>query len=268
MTRPTQQTYAELSSLLEPVRRETIMENVVGRIEQLLETGNLRPGSRLPPEPQLAEMLHVSRSSLREALKGLVFLGLIRARPGDGTYVTASPVRVMSRHFQLMMLLHEIKYLEIYELRKIIEPAAAALAARRATRSDIEKMQAALRGMRENAEKREDFMKYEIAFHEALAQASNNLAILTTMQMLYEAMEKGRRRVLYLIDDMQKHCDRHEQILTYIQRRNARLARRALLADLCYAEKLLLKDTRRRRRRGKSPGTPTRTRWVLGGKRV
>src|SRR5208282_20858 len=111
-----------------PVRRETVMEMVARRIEALVRSGDLRSGSRLPPEPKLAAMLHVSRGSLREALKGLVFLGLGRARPGEGTYIQPSLSGVIRRHFKWMLLLQEIKYLELLELRQILGPAAAALA--------------------------------------------------------------------------------------------------------------------------------------------
>ncbi|MGA7341070.1 MAG: GntR family transcriptional regulator, partial [Terracidiphilus sp.] len=63
------------------------MDKVAHRIETLVRSGQLGRGSRLPPEPRLAEMLNVSRASLREALKGMMFLGLLKARPGDGTYL-------------------------------------------------------------------------------------------------------------------------------------------------------------------------------------
>jgi GntR family transcriptional repressor for pyruvate dehydrogenase complex len=170
-------------------------------------------------------MLHVSRGSLREALKGLVFLGLVRARPGDGTYIQPSLSGVISRHFQWMLLLQEIKYLELLELRQILEPAAAALAARRATKDDIEKMQEALAGMRSGFHNPERFMVNEIAFHECILQAAKNVAIQTTMRMMYDAMAEGRRRVLPLVDDLKRNFDRHERIF-----------------NLRYAEALLRRD--------------------------
>ena len=132
---------------LEPIQRETVMDMVARRIEQLVRSGDLKQGDRLPPEPELAHMLRVSRNSLREALKGLMYLGLIKSRAGDGTYIQSSLSRVLSQHFQWMILLNEVKHLEIYELRKIIEPDVAALAAKRATRADIERLEAALEGM-------------------------------------------------------------------------------------------------------------------------
>jgi GntR family transcriptional repressor for pyruvate dehydrogenase complex len=241
-----------------PVRRETVMEMVAGRIEALVRSGELRSGSRLPSEPKLAEMLHVSRGSLREALKGLVFLGLVKARAGDGTYIQPSLSGVISRHFQWMLLLQEIKYLELLELRQILEPAAAALAARRATRDDIEKMKEALAGMRAGLDHPEKFMANEIVFHECILQAAKNVAIQTTMRMMYDAMAEGRRRVLPLIDDLKRNFDRHERIFNLIQKRDARGARLEVLEDLHYAESLLRHDLESKDKLGNEPATTPR----------
>jgi len=241
-----------------PVRRETVMEMVAGRIEALVRRGELRSGSRLPSEPKLAEMLHVSRGSLREALKGLVFLGLVKARPGDGTYIQPSLSGVISRHFQWMLLLQEIKYLELLELRQILEPASAALAARRATKDDIEKMKEALAGMRAGLDHPEKFMANEIVFHECILQAAKNVAIHTTMRMMYDAMAEGRRRVLPLIDDLKRNFDRHERIFNLIERRDARGARLEVLEDLHYAESLLRRDLESKDRLRNEPATTPR----------
>src|ERR1700731_1624153 len=151
---------------LEPIHRETVMSMVARRIEQLVRSGDLKAGDRLPPEPDLAQMLHVSRGSLREALKGLMYLGLIKSRAGDGTYIQSSLSRVLNQHFQWMILLDEVKHLEIYELRKIIEPDAAALAAKRATQVDIELLEVALEGLAEGCGNPELFHAFDIKFHD------------------------------------------------------------------------------------------------------
>ncbi|HWR15721.1 MAG TPA: FadR/GntR family transcriptional regulator [Terriglobales bacterium] len=244
------QRFSGLLNALEPVRRETVMDTVAKRIETLVRNGDLRKGDRLPPEPELAQMLRVSRSSLREALKGLMFVGLIKARPGDGTYIQgASLSRVMSRHFQWMVVLQEIKYLEIYELRQIIEPRAAALAAQRATRNDIERMERALAEMSESIDRPERFLSYDIELHDALAQASGNVALQTTLRMLYDAMLEARSRVLPLIDDMQLHYERHEKIFHFIRDHRPNLAAKAVLEDLKYAERLIREEMAQDRER-------------------
>lgn len=225
-----------------PVQRETVMDMVAHRLESLVRSGQLGRGSRLPSEPRLAEMLNVSRASLREALKGMMFLGLLKARPGDGTYLQPSLSSMVSRHFQWMLLLQEIKYLEIYELRQILEPAAAALAARRATRDDQERMRAALAAMRAAMKSPEEFVRAEMGFHDAITRASNNAAIESTMRMMYGALAEGRHRVLPLVESLEKHCAHHERIYRLIAAGDAAAARRAITEDLRYAESLLRKQ--------------------------
>ena len=226
---------------IEPIRRETVMDTVARRIEQLVRSGQLKSGDRLPPEPELARLLRVSRSSLREALKGLMYLGLIKSRAGDGTYIQSSLSRVLSQHFQWMILLKEVQHLEVYELRKIIEPEVAALAATRATPADIDRLQAALEGMAEGHNEPQVLHAYDIQFHEAFALASGNVAIQTTMRMLYHATAEARKAVLPLIDNVDTHWKRHERVFRAIRDHRPDIARAAVLDDLQYAERLLKK---------------------------
>ena len=243
---------------LEPIHRETVMAMVVRRIEQLVRSGDLKVGDRLPAEPDLAQMLHVSRGSLREALKGLMYLGLIKSRAGDGTYIQSSLSRVLNQHFQWMILLDEVKHFEIYELRKIIEPTAAALAAMRATRVDVERLEAALDAMGHARGNPDLFHTFDIQFHDAFARASGNAAIQATMRMLYHATSEARKAVLPFIDDWDKHWRRHERVFTFIRDHKSALARKAVLEDLQYAESLLRKhvaalNTDRPRKDGQRP---------------
>ena len=222
-----------------PTQRDTVIEMVAHRLESLVRSGQLGRGSRLPSEPRLAEMLGISRASLREALKGLVFLGLLKSRPGDGTYLQPSLSSMVSGHFRWMLLLQEIKYLELYELRQILEPAAAALAARRATPADCERMRAGLANMRASVHDPEQFVRAEIEFHDAITQASDNTAVQSTMRMMYDALAEGRHRVLPLVSSLEEHCAHHEHIYQLIAGGNATAARRAIAQDLKYAETLL-----------------------------
>lgn len=222
-----------------PVHREKIMDMVVGRIEELVRSGHLKRGDQLPSEPRLAKMLDVSRASLREALKGMIFLGLLKARPGDGTYLQPSLSSMVSHHFQWMLLLQEIKYLELYELRQILEPAAAALASRRATPDDLEQMQAALAGMKASLSDSGKFVRREMEFHSSIMQASKNAAIQSTMRMMYGALWEGRHRVLPLVRDLRQHCTKHERIFQLIASQQAAAARKAVAEDLKYGEALL-----------------------------
>lgn len=219
--------------------REPVIEMVVRRIESLVRSGYLRRGSRLPSEPRLAEMLQVSRASLREALKGMVFIGLLKARAGDGTYLQPSLTSMATRHLQWMLLLEEINDQELYELREILEPAAAALAARRATPEDLDQMRAALNGMKLSMNAPESFIRYEMEFHNVIMRASKNGAMQSTMQMMYGALSEGRHRALPFVQNLAQHCARHERMFDLIAKHDATGARRAVVADVKYAESLL-----------------------------
>lgn len=219
--------------------REPVIEMIVRRIESLVRSGYLSRGSRLPSEPRLAEMLQVSRASLREALKGMVFIGLLKARAGDGTYLQPSLTSMATRHLQWMLLLEEIKDLELYELREILEPAAAALAARRATPADLDHMRAALNDMKRAMNDPESFIRHEMEFHDAIMRASKNGAIESTMRMMYGALSEGRHRALPFVHNLAQHCARHERIFELITKHDATGARRAVIADVKYAESLL-----------------------------
>jgi DNA-binding FadR family transcriptional regulator len=226
--------------------RLSALDYVTQKLEELVRSGELRRGARLPSEPRLAAMLGVSRASLREATKTLVCLGLLKARAGDGTYLQPTLGSMVSKHLKWMLLVDEVKYAEVYELREVLEPAVAEFAALRATPQDVEMMRTALNGMKSAVQFPDEFIRHEMSFHQAITRASKNRAIESVMQMMYGALTEGRQRVLPLVTDLKRHCERHEQIFRLIAAGQSTRARRAVSADVRYAERLLersLKET-------------------------
>jgi GntR family transcriptional regulator, transcriptional repressor for pyruvate dehydrogenase complex len=185
----------------------------------------------------------VRRESVIEAVSSRIErLILSKARPGCGTYIQSSLGPAVGKQLQWMVLLQEVSYLELYELRKILEPDVAALAARRATKEDIACMEAAIRGMSVSFGSAEQYMAFEMSLHEKLAQASKNVAVEVMLQMMYGVLAEGRRRTMYLIENFESNFLRHERILRFVATRNASGAREAVLEDLEYAEALLRQD--------------------------
>ena len=162
--------------------------NVHGRVLQLLGeaivAGRHAPGSVMPPEPTLCEALGVSRTVVREAVKSLVAKGLVVTGPKLGTRVLPAAqwnwfdpevVAWQSRAGLSRELLRDLQ-----ELRAVVEPAAARLAAERATPFDMAEIEAAYAGMRQAVERGGDYVRHDLAFHLGLLQASHNL-MLTQM---------------------------------------------------------------------------------------
>jgi GntR family transcriptional regulator, transcriptional repressor for pyruvate dehydrogenase complex len=220
-------------------KTESASERVARRFEDLVRAGTLRRGSRLPSEPLLARMLGVSRASLREAFKGLAFMGLLKSRAGDGTYLQPSMSSMAVRQLQWMLLLEEVTYPELYEMREMLEPAVAYLAAQRATAADLESMRRALDGMNDAIGDPRTFVRSEMEFHGAITRAARNRAVQSMMEMMYGALVEGKRRVLPMVTDLAGHCARHERIFQLIAAGKAAQARRAISADVRYAERLL-----------------------------
>src|SRR3954453_14464880 len=111
-----------------------VTDEAITKIKDMLISGELSAGDRLPPEKELSEKLGLSRSSLREAVKALEIIKVLDVRRGDGTYVTSLEPKLLTEAMTFIVDLHQDEsILEIFEVRRILEPAAAAIAAGRIT---------------------------------------------------------------------------------------------------------------------------------------
>src|SRR5689334_607844 len=126
---------------LGPIKSTRIYEEIVRQVKQLIAEGRFKSGDRLPPERELAEKFVVSRTSVREALRALESLGLIDIRPGEGTFVREVSVESLVEPLALVMVSQREALAELFEARQMIEPALAALAARRATPEELHEME-------------------------------------------------------------------------------------------------------------------------------
>src|SRR5256885_14573115 len=127
-------------SELGPIKSTRIYEEIVRQVKQLLAEGRLKSGDQLPPERDLAEKFVVSRPSVREALRALESLGFVEIRPGEGTFVREMSVDSLVGPLALVMTAQREAIGELFEARRVLEPAIASLAASRATPEEIQEM--------------------------------------------------------------------------------------------------------------------------------
>ena len=156
-------------------------------IRTMILTGTLRPGDRLPPEAELAEQLALSRSSLREAVRALTFIGVLRTRQGDGTYVTdLDGASLLDTLGFVVDLASERTLVEFFELRRLLEPATASLAAARATDDDIEAVEGCLDAMIDaaGAGDRDGFIDADLGFHHTVADIVGNTVLSSLLRAL------------------------------------------------------------------------------------
>lgn len=166
-------------------------ERTIDGIVELIGAGRLMPSSRLPPESDLASMMGVSRGSLREAVRVLAYLGIVDVRVGNGTYVTDLDGANLLRGLGLVgQVANENTVLEIFEIRRILESAAAAMAATRITDNQIQELENLVEQMRVESEG-ESFVKLDIQFHDLIAAATGN----DSLRMLCGSFSARTQRV-------------------------------------------------------------------------
>jgi len=162
-------------SNLKAVNRVTLGEQVALQLAQMITEERWRPGDRLPAEAELCRVLNIGRSTLREALKSLAFIGMVRMRAGDGTYVAEPSHGLLDRILARGALKSEQDLADVCEMRLLVETELAALAAERAEAADIERLRQLLDEMRQNLNGGDKpYIDYDLEFHMAIAACSKN----------------------------------------------------------------------------------------------
>jgi GntR family transcriptional repressor for pyruvate dehydrogenase complex len=223
-------------TMVEPIDRSGITELVVQRIKDLLGRGELKAGSRLPPERELADMLHISRPSLRTALKALSVMGVIHAKPGAGTYIANSLPEVFTEPMRFMTLINNTSVEELFEARLIIEAGLAELAAERATESDIAALIEEVEGMKSNTGDPEEFLKHDVRFHQAIARAANNKLMSGVMDTVAQLLFHIRRQTITQASDLDEAIEWHEKIIAAIRKHDPKRAKETLSGHLRAAQ--------------------------------
>lgn len=152
-------------------------EAVTDAIIALIRSGDLKPGMRLPSEPQLVEMTGISRSSVREAVRGLQTMGLLEIRRGQGTFVREIDSSSAVDAQMLLMLDNRQVLLDLMDVREALEPLIARRAAEHATDEDKALLRSALEQMT-RAEYGENWRPAHLAFHSAMVDSTRNMLLM------------------------------------------------------------------------------------------
>jgi GntR family transcriptional regulator, transcriptional repressor for pyruvate dehydrogenase complex len=151
-----------------------VTDDAIRKIRDLIRSGGLIPGDRLPPEKELSSSLGLSRSSLREAVKALAMINVLDVRRGDGTYVTnLQPRSAMDAMSFVLELGADETVLDLLEVRRILEAAAGAKAATRITADDLTDLRLLLSEVGSQSEV-EQLVANDIAFHRRIATIGGN----------------------------------------------------------------------------------------------
>ncbi|TQS44076.1 FadR/GntR family transcriptional regulator [Cryptosporangium phraense] len=209
----------------------SLTDDAIARIRGLIQSGELVPGSRLPPENQLAAELGISRNSMREAVKALQFARVLDARPGDGTYVTSlAPGLLLAGLGSAVDLLRDDTLLEVMEIRSMLEPAATSVAALRITPDGLAELEFLLGRMRAAAADAEELVRYDMDFHRTVVAATGNQSLTSVLDGLSGRTARARVwRGLLMADASATTLAEHQAIYDALASGDPELARAAAL---------------------------------------
>jgi GntR family transcriptional repressor for pyruvate dehydrogenase complex len=226
--------------LLEPIRRSRIYEHIVEQIQALIGEGKLRPGDQLPPERALAETFKVSRTSVREALRALEMSGFIEGRQGGGTFVRAPSASDLVQPLASALLAGKRELVDVLEVREMIEPALARLAAERATAEQIAELEAVLERQAEKVRRGESYPEEDAAFHHLIAVAAGNPLVLRLLAVIMDLLHELRAGYLQGGGRPTRSLDGHRRILEAIKRRDGEAASQFTLEHISQVRERLI----------------------------
>ncbi len=218
--------------VLEPVRRSRIYEHIVDQIHALIREGRWAPGDQIPPERELAERFRVSRTSVREALRALEMQGIIESRQGGGTFVRSADTEALVPPLAAAILRGRREMAEVLEVRELIEPGIARLAAMRATPEAVAELEQTLERQRDAIAHDRPFVDEDTAFHYTLARAADNHILLRLHNVILDVLRESRQTYLHVRDRPQMSLRGHEAILAAVRLNDGDAAQRASLAHI------------------------------------
>ncbi|WP_141993886.1 FadR/GntR family transcriptional regulator [Bacillus sp. B4EP4a] len=226
------------------IKPKKIYEEVSDELYEMIRSGSLKPGEQLDSIQQLAENFQVGRPAIREALSALSSMGLIEIKQGEGTFVKTFDPTIMNHPLSAALLMDQANIKHLLEVRKILESGTAEVAAKMRTKENLIELKESLFNMEKVSDDEELSDKADIAFHVAVANASQNELLITLMnhvsELMTEKMGDIRRIALYSEEMTLKQLyQQHVRIHDAIVAKDEDGARSAMLFHLQSVEESL-----------------------------
>jgi GntR family transcriptional regulator, transcriptional repressor for pyruvate dehydrogenase complex len=215
------------------VRSSRLYEQIVQQVEESIRKGAMKPGDQLPPERELAQQFGVSRTAVREAVKALREKGHVEAYPGRGTFITDGTSHAIKQSLDRMIRIGQPEGSGfLAEVREILEPEIASLAAVRADAQGIAAMREPITVMDEARKDSDAFIEADLDFHLALAEAAANPLILSLIDSIVGLLREQRMRIFLVEGGPERGQYHHKLILEAIEHHDPVGAREAMKAHL------------------------------------
>lgn len=230
--------------MLRPIRRVRLYENAVEQIQALILGNEYKPGDRLPSERSLAEQFHISRHSLREALRILDVMGLIEIRVGDGIYVKEVDflpyIESLNLSISSRLPLELNSFVKLWRARRILETGMVDLAARQVTESFLKSLWWCIGEMQKNIKNQDPFVSAGIRFHRLIAEMAQNEILILIWDMLANLIRKSQSKIYGIPWSPRKALSAHKKIYLALKAKDPRKAVEAMKQHMLDEEKALV----------------------------
>ena len=224
--------------------RTPVYHNIFEELQQRIRRGDWLSGERIPSITQLAREFNVGAGSIREALRSLQSIGLVKIEHGSGVYVLGRlPATELSSHF---VNVGDGLILALAEARRILEPELASLAAERATDEELTEIENVVRQMEDNSQQGKDFADLDVLFHRLIAQAARNPILSQTMEGVSDLFLESRRAILLDPDALMRALRYHALLADALKLRNPPQARLLMQGHMnAMFDEVLLSENRK-----------------------
>jgi GntR family transcriptional regulator, transcriptional repressor for pyruvate dehydrogenase complex len=232
-------TTAGIFKNLNSEKNGTTAEEVVTRLREMIQSGELAAGDRLPPERDLAKLLGVSRPTLRAGIRSLATVGILQSKQGAGTFVAEaeeSPTLDTSA-LRMLSALHGFTSDEMFEARLALEMSIAALAAERADSEQMAQLAEEVTGMYASLDRPEQYLVHDMQFHQTIAAASGNRILTALMNMVASILFEYRSKTVKRAIDLKDSAEQHHNIYRAIREHDPEAARQAMRVHLIETQK-------------------------------
>lgn len=236
---------AEIAAALGALPSGTPASEVARRLMDLFTSGSLEPGTRLPPERQLATTLGVGRSAVREALAALEILGIVDVRPGSGTYLRGTASELLPQTLRWGLLIGRKSTAELLELRSGLEIYVARLAAGRAEASALLSLSAPLGRMRAHVGDLKAFARADLDFHNALATAAGNDTLVDLLHVVRSLLQVYADRAVHDEAAARIAIAEHDAVYRAVEAGDEDAAASAMAAHMATASQRLAAEAER-----------------------
>ncbi len=230
---PTTEAYPAARVKIEPIVRRDLTIETLSRLAKLI--GGLKPGARLPTERELCQMLGVGRSTLREVIRTLDFLGVVQVRQGSGTYVAGADDGGVEKLLAVGLALERCSVGEIVEVRRILEEQAARLAALHRTEGELAHMEEVVARMKASAREPAQAASLDLEFHILVARASHNGVLAHLLAGFRPLLELWIQRAVRQPEVIEEIVTEHAAVLRAIADQNPDAARARMFLHLTEA---------------------------------